>query len=354
MPQVAIVMPKMSMTMTEGELLTWHVTVGQVIHAGDVVCEVATDKVDMEVEATASGTVVSLLGNPGDVIEVGTPLLMVESEEDDLLAGIFDTPVEEPTREVAEIQVQVPDTPRTTSRESASIQATPKARAVARENDVDLNAVSPSRPSGVITHLDVLESDVSESVATVDFAARLKTRLAIARALQSSAAIPAFSLTFETTSLALAEDEVDRLVMIAEAWTATMKTHPHLHVKWEDASSHMFEDVVIAVSVMSDKGVVTPAISGSANRDELLSVLESAKKAKISLDHLRPSTTAISDLSDFDIVAANSILVSPQSSALTLCSRKSVIRFSITADHRIADPADVAQLAKTFIGHLKR
>ena len=92
MPQVAIVMPKMSMTMTEGELLVWHVNVGDQINAGDVVCEVATDKIDMEVEATASGTVVSLHGNPGDVMEVGTPLIMVESESDDLLAGIFDAP----------------------------------------------------------------------------------------------------------------------------------------------------------------------------------------------------------------------------------------------------------------------
>ena len=93
MPQVAIVMPKMSMTMTEGELLVWHVNVGDQINAGDVVCEVATDKIDMEVEATASGTVVSLHGNPGDVMEVGTPLIMVESESDDLLAGIFDAQI---------------------------------------------------------------------------------------------------------------------------------------------------------------------------------------------------------------------------------------------------------------------
>ena len=61
--------------MTEGELLTWHCKPGDVIKAGDVVCEVATDKIDMEVEATAAGTVVSLHGNPGDVIEVGVPLV---------------------------------------------------------------------------------------------------------------------------------------------------------------------------------------------------------------------------------------------------------------------------------------
>ena len=92
MPQVAIVMPKMSMTMTEGELLVWHVEVGQEIKAGQVVCEVATDKVDMEVEATASGTVTQLIGNPGDVMDVGAPLVMVESDTDDMLAGIFDAP----------------------------------------------------------------------------------------------------------------------------------------------------------------------------------------------------------------------------------------------------------------------
>ena len=52
MARLAIRMPKMSMTMTEGEVASWMVKVGDEVAVGDVVCEVMTDKVDMEVEST--------------------------------------------------------------------------------------------------------------------------------------------------------------------------------------------------------------------------------------------------------------------------------------------------------------
>ena len=155
MPQVAIVMPKMSMTMTEGELLVWHVNVGDQINAGDVVCEVATDKIDMEVEATASGTVVSLHGNPGDVMEVGTPLIMVESESDDLLAGIFDAPtapaVSDGAANEPEVVVDVvaeAELQSESSTSTAKVLATPKAKATAAELGVDISKALPSGKIG--------------------------------------------------------------------------------------------------------------------------------------------------------------------------------------------------------------
>ncbi|MGZ5399377.1 MAG: biotin/lipoyl-containing protein, partial [Nocardioides sp.] len=60
MARLAIRMPKMSMTMTEGEVATWHASVGDEVAIGDVVCEVMTDKVDMEVESTVAGTLVEI------------------------------------------------------------------------------------------------------------------------------------------------------------------------------------------------------------------------------------------------------------------------------------------------------
>jgi len=356
MPQVAIVMPKMSMTMTEGELLVWHVKVGDVITAGDVVCEVATDKVDMEVEATASGTVVSLIGNPGDVIEVGLPLIMVESEEDDLLAGIFDapTPVQESETEIAtEGHIETPLSADYVTPTKGGL-ATPKARATAREHGVDLQVVTPTRPSGVITHEDVLARNES-SLVQRDLASRLKTRLAISRALTSSTTIPAFSLTFETSSVALASDEINRLVVVVSAWAQALQEHPELHVNWKESESHTFSEVIVAISVMSDKGVVTPAvnISNLTNVQDLKVILENAKQSKIALEHLRTSTTGFADLSRHNVSAMNSLLVAPQSTALTLCALEPNFRFSITADHRVSDPADVALLAETFIRKLR-
>ena len=90
MPRTPLRMPKMSMTMESGELATWHVSVGDHVAPGQVVCEVMTDKVDMEVEATAAGTVVELVAEPGDSVPVGEPLAWLDATADGLLDDLLD------------------------------------------------------------------------------------------------------------------------------------------------------------------------------------------------------------------------------------------------------------------------
>ncbi|MCP2252290.1 pyruvate dehydrogenase E2 component (dihydrolipoamide acetyltransferase) [Prauserella aidingensis] len=106
--QVPLVMPKMSMTMTEGVFVTWHKAEGEQVRQGEVVCEVTTDKVDMEVEATVDGVLAELVAAPEDVIAVGDPIAYVDSEDDDLLAGLFDDPA--PDSASAEPDTPAPDT----------------------------------------------------------------------------------------------------------------------------------------------------------------------------------------------------------------------------------------------------
>ena len=90
MARLAIRMPKMSMTMTEGEVNEWMVRVGDQVDEGDVVCEVMTDKVDMEVESEVEGTVTRLVAQEGDVIVVGGELGFVESSGDEGLGDLSD------------------------------------------------------------------------------------------------------------------------------------------------------------------------------------------------------------------------------------------------------------------------
>ena len=70
-------MPKMSMTMETGELINFHVKVGDQVKSGDVLFEVMTDKIDMEVEAPADGVIESLVAAPGAVVEIGKPVLIM-------------------------------------------------------------------------------------------------------------------------------------------------------------------------------------------------------------------------------------------------------------------------------------
>jgi pyruvate dehydrogenase E2 component (dihydrolipoamide acetyltransferase) len=90
MPEVPIRMPKMSMTMEEGEFGSWLVAVGDTVTKGMPVATVLTDKVDMEVESEVEGTVTRLTAQEGDVIVVGGELGFVESSEDEGLGDLSD------------------------------------------------------------------------------------------------------------------------------------------------------------------------------------------------------------------------------------------------------------------------
>ena len=89
--EVPFYMPKMSMTMETGELVSWLKAEGDAVRAGEVICEVATDKVDMEVESTVEGTIARIVAQPGDTVPVGEPIAFLSTEADDLMAGLFDT-----------------------------------------------------------------------------------------------------------------------------------------------------------------------------------------------------------------------------------------------------------------------
>jgi pyruvate dehydrogenase E2 component (dihydrolipoamide acetyltransferase) len=89
MPEIDVPMPKLSMTMEEGELIAWVKHEGDQVRAGEVICEVNSDKVEMEVESPADGTLVRLAAAEGEVVPVGAPIATLETEAEDLLGGIL-------------------------------------------------------------------------------------------------------------------------------------------------------------------------------------------------------------------------------------------------------------------------
>ena len=75
--EIAITMPNMDLTIAEATVVRWLKRVGDTVHAGEPIVEVETDKAVLEVESTATGTVVQLLVQEGVAIPLGQPLAMV-------------------------------------------------------------------------------------------------------------------------------------------------------------------------------------------------------------------------------------------------------------------------------------
>ena len=76
---VKVALPEMGESVTEGSIVEWRAKVGDFVAEGDTLVEVTTDKVDVEIPATASGVVTKLLAAEGATIAVGTPLVEIDT-----------------------------------------------------------------------------------------------------------------------------------------------------------------------------------------------------------------------------------------------------------------------------------
>jgi pyruvate dehydrogenase E2 component (dihydrolipoamide acetyltransferase) len=85
-----IILPAMSDQMTEAELLTWKISVGDEVKKGDVIAEIATDKVDMDLDSPYDGKIIKLNVEEGSMVNVGETLAEIEVEGESLLGSLFD------------------------------------------------------------------------------------------------------------------------------------------------------------------------------------------------------------------------------------------------------------------------
>lgn len=337
--------------MTEGELINYTVSVGQEINAGDVVAHVATDKVDMEVEADMAGKVVELCALPNQMINVGEPIIILETEGEDLLAGLFDSQPEvaAPTQSIvaAEPETEAP----VSVGDVTSVLAMPGARAKATELGIDLTKVMPASPSGVI--------QVTDLKVAVDPDRRAKARTQIAKVTMASAQIPQFTvLRAITLDHKFGKTAVNRAATLLKAWQKTLAQLPHLHVFWEGDTAKPLSEVKVAVAIEAPYGFVTPVISVPTQPDsnwetEVEKVVEQATLGKIAVSNLTGATTSITDLGDYDILQANVMLIAPQATALSIGSITKTdtdlrLIAGLTLDHRVGDPGDAAKALIQF------
>ncbi|MDH3189725.1 MAG: 2-oxo acid dehydrogenase subunit E2 [Acidimicrobiia bacterium] len=183
-----VAMPQLGETVTEGTILKWAKQVGDTIAEDEVLVEISTDKVDTEVPSPAAGTILEILVEEGDTVEVGTPLVVIgeagevppedfssEPETPPAATAPEPTEVESPVPAAAtqadpEPQEVTPPAPADTKPTAAEVDAffaepdetesqprllSPVVRKLIRENDVNLSAISGTGQGGRVTRRDV-------------------------------------------------------------------------------------------------------------------------------------------------------------------------------------------------------
>ena len=121
---IPVLMPALSPTMTEGKLAKWHVKVGDAVKAGQVICEIETDKATMEVEAVDEGTVAQILIAEGtEGVAVNTPIVLLAADGESAADAAKTAPAAAPSAPSAEPKPRAPVAPLT----AAPMRAAPAA-----------------------------------------------------------------------------------------------------------------------------------------------------------------------------------------------------------------------------------
>ena len=345
-----VVMPKMSMTMETGELIGFHVTEGQEVKAGDVLFEVMTDKIDMEVEAPADGKIEKIVAAPGAVLEIGKPVLIMETESQ-VLSFDFDSPaVSEPTSNVnvAEVpqQVATPAPVAVTPAVVAPViinenpKSVPAARNLAAEKGINLQTINPTGPFDTITYEDVMNANVDPAIAKRQQA----NKELIAKGIEATLGIPQTSFTRAVNKAAGSQAEWH--AQLLTKWAKTLRTFGQ-------------SEVGVALIIESKYGSALPVFKNPDQLDlasliQLVqSTTEQAKSGKVPLAMLNGATTTIFDLTSYQMASTKPVLFPNQTTGLTVgIDSNGALALSLTIDLRALDFYDGAVLLDRLIASI--
>ena len=138
-------LPDLGEGLTEGEIARWLVTEGQELAEDDPLVEIQTDKTTVEIPSPAAGTVTKILVGEGEIVPVGTVLVVIGGEVAEP-ATAAPAPQAAASQPVEEVRVESTQ---------GRVQATPIVRRIAQELGVDLAQLSGTGPNGRITEQDV-------------------------------------------------------------------------------------------------------------------------------------------------------------------------------------------------------
>jgi pyruvate dehydrogenase E2 component (dihydrolipoamide acetyltransferase) len=336
-----VVMPKMSMTMETGELINFHVAVGDQVKSGDVLFEVMTDKIDMEVEAPADGVIEALVANPGDVVEIGKPVLIMLTETE-VMAFDFGTdnePVTAVEVVAAPAPVAAPIVPAAPIILNESVKAVPKARVEAANRGIDLRTVRATGPDRTITMEDVNGAQLDPAIAKRQAA----NKALIAKGIEMTRGIAQASFTRSVNA------NFDHATFIA-VWAKVLRNRP-------DLAAH--QHVGVALIIESKYGSALPVFR---DPDQLkladlaalvASTTQAAKNGKVPVAMLSGATTTVFDLTTYSMSSATPLLFPNQVTSVTIGYESATTKIvSLTIDLNFCDFYDGALLLDALVASL--
>jgi 2-oxoisovalerate dehydrogenase E2 component (dihydrolipoyl transacylase) len=378
-------LPDIGEGIAEAEIVAWHVKVGDTVSEDQGVADMMTDKATVEMESPVSGTVIELAGAAGDMVPIGSTLLVIETvgEVEQPSAPVEEqhmptAPVHfipEPHPEAVEINVPLP---------SAQALASPAVRARAKELGVDLSKVK-ARGDGRIRHAD-LDAFLSYSagqgyrpVGTKRGDEQIKVigmRRRIAENMAASKRhIPHFTYVEEIDVTQLedmrgdlnanrgARPKLTMLPLLIVAICKALPGFPMINARFDDEAGVVTRHgaVHLGMATQTDAGLMVPVIRDAQDMNvwqlaaEITRLAEAARSGKAKSEELSGSTLTVTSLGPLGGIATTPVINRPEVAIIgpNRVIERPVIRdgeivaarlmnLSISCDHRVVDGFDAA------------
>lgn len=356
-------LPDIGEGIAEAEIVTWHVKVGDRIEEDGKIADVMTDKATVEMESPVTGTVIAVGGEEGDMIAIGSPLVViaVEGEEGEDAAPAaavaerieVETPdagdVERaaaaapapasPLTEAAPARAEPVEAPATSPAHHAKVLASPAVRARAAELGIDLAQIKPAE-GGRLRHADLDAflayngawraagaKRADETVKVIGMRRRIAENMAA-----SKRNIPHFSYVEECDVTALedlrgqlnaAHGERPKLTMLPlliAAICRTLPDFPMLNARYDDEAGVVTRHgaVHLGMATQTDAGLMVPVIRDAQDRNlwqlasEIRRLADSARSGSATSEELSGSTITITSLGPLGGVATTPVINRPE------------------------------------------
>jgi len=357
-------LPDIGEGVVEGEVVQWHVSVGDSVSEDDPIVDVMTDKATVTIPSPVSGVISSLSGDVGDMIAVGSSLMEIDSEGEGGAPAAEDTeeqePVSDPDPPKAPEPAPAPKAPEPApapkapepapseiQTQTGRVLASPAVRKRARENDVDLSNVRGSGPAGRIRHADLdafiaaggavsgappMAYSLKRTEVTPVKVVGLRRKISEQMSLSKSR-IPHFSY-FEEVDITELENlrqilnstrdenqpKLTYLPFIMLALAKIMPDHPECNAHFDDEAGVVNRNAAVnlGIATQTDRGLYVPVVKHVESMDiwktasEMQRVSGSARDGSASLDELTGSTFTITSLGREGGLGATPIINHPE------------------------------------------
>ncbi len=399
---IEILMPALSPTMKEGNLAKWIKKEGDKVKAGDVIAEIETDKATMEVEAVDEGIIGKILVEAGtENVPVNSLIaLLLEDGEDKSALDSYKIKAEPkktaaPKAEEKSTIVETKSTSNNSNFSNERVAASPLAKRIAGEKNINLSTISGSGPRGRVVKDDVLNFSV-QSVSNRGVVSRnpqeyqaIKNnnvrKIIAKRLLESKQTVPHFYLSVDLKidklldvrqslndlanidAKGVASYKISVNDLVTKAVALALRAVPAANSSWSDDAILFYNNVDVSIAVAVDGGLLTPIVRNADQKSiieissEIKALAKKARDGKLQPEEFQGGGFSISNLGMYGIDSFQAIVNPPQSCILAVgagvekpivengdIAIATMMNVTLSSDHRSVDGAVGAEFLKAL------